>query len=237
MKIQDMLPKGWAGFFAPDAPRIGLGLDLGTTEKKKSNPSCLAVTQELRPTFFARLVISWKTQDPNVTRGLVRLVVQGLPFGYRARRLCIDATSERFFAADLRRDLAGVVPVELVVASEATEYLGERMTYKQYLGNLFVNTIDDGYLALPKEAWLQKDIRSVVRDRGTFEAEVDEEGRHGDAFDAIKLSLHALIAKGGPTEAFAAPVGGYAREDARQFSRLRPDHSRDQGGARGATYI
>ena len=225
MKVADALPRGWTALLDPDSRRIGLGLDLGTTTKRKSNPTALAVVQESPPFLYARLVACWKTSDPNVTRAMVAHVVDLLP---AATRLCIDATSERFFAADLRDHLQAKLPVDLVVGSEATDYMGGRMIYKVYLGNLFINTIDDGYLALPAEKWIQMDMRLVVRDRGTFDAEVDEEGRHGDTFDAVKLSLHALIAKGGPVEASATRVGAGVGEASppRRWEK-RPDHSGD----------
>jgi hypothetical protein len=227
MKVEKCLPAGWASFISPDHPRIGLGLDIGTTTKKKSNPTVLAVTQEVGMTYFVRLLVSWKTKDPAIARGIIDLVRNGIPYGLKARRLCVDATSERYFAADLRQHLLGIIPVDLIISSESTEYMGEKMIFKQYLGNLLVNTIDDGYLALPKENWIQKDFRSVVRDRGTFEAEVDEEGRHGDCFDAVKLSLHALITPGGPIQASGAQVGTYASGQRRIIDRRRPDNSSD----------
>lgn len=227
MKVSQALPAGWASFISPDHPRIGLGLDVGTTTKQKSNPSVLAVTQEVGMTYYVRMLVSWKTKDPAIARAILNLVLDGIPSGLQARRLCIDATSERYFAADLRRDFASRIPVDLVVASEATEYMGEKMIFKQYLGNLLVNTIEDGYVALPKENWIQRDFRSVVRDRGTFEAEVDDEGRHGDCFDAVKLSLHALIIPGGQVDVSAAQVGSYAIGSVKSRNRKRPDTDRD----------
>ena len=207
MKVSAALPVGWPSFISPDHGRIGLGLDIGTTTKQKSNPSVLSLIQEVGMTYFVRLLVSWKTKDPAIARAILTAVLDGIPHGLRARRLCIDATSEKYFAVDLRRSFSSRIPVDLIVASEATEYQGERMIYKVYLGNLLVNTIEDGYLALPRENWIQKDFRSVVRDRGTFEAEVDEEGRHGDCFSSVELGLHALIVKGGPTEAYAVQIG------------------------------
>lgn len=204
LSIADVLPTAWADVFSAGHPRIGLGLDLGTTTHKKSNPSALAVVQQVAHTYFARLLVRWKTADPNVTRGILRAVLGGLPHGLRARRLCIDATSERFFATDLRTEFAGLVPVELVIASESTTYGGESMSMKVYLGNLLINTIEDGYLALPPEGWVKTDFRQVVRDRGTFTAEVLEDGGHADVFGAVQNALHALVAKGGPTKAGAA---------------------------------
>lgn len=228
MTVANALPAGWADLFAPDAPRIGLGLDLGTTAEGKSNPSALACVQEVGSAYYARLVVRWKTAAPDVTRGIVRHALAGLPFGYRPRRLCIDATSERFFAADLRRELAPVVRVVLVVNSEATEYRGERMIYKVYLGNLLVNTFDDRRLAVPVDRWIHDDIRQVVRDRGTFSAKVAEDGAHADVFSALQLALHALVVKGGPVQAAGAQVGGYGAAGApRERFPLRPDHSED----------
>jgi hypothetical protein len=233
MKVSKALPAGWPSFISPDYPRIGLGLDVGTTTKQKSNPSVLAVTQEVGMTYFVRLLVSWKSKEPSIAREILNLVLEGIPHGFRPRRLCIDATSEKYFAVDLRSAFAGRIPVDLIVASEATEYMGERMIFKQYLGNLMVNTIEDGYIAIPKENWVQKDFRSVVRDRGTFEAEVDDEGRHGDCFDAVKLSLHALIIPGGPVQASAAQVGTYATGSGTAKNRKRPDANRDSKNRTG----
>jgi hypothetical protein len=227
MKVEKCLPAGWPSFISPDHPRIGLGLDIGTTTKKKSNPTVLALTQEVGMTYFVRLLVSWKTKDPAIARGIIDLVRNGIPYGLKARRLCIDATSERYFAADLRQHLLGIIPVDLIISSESTEYMGEKMIFKQYLGNLLVNTIEDGYLALPKENWIQRDFRSVIRDRGTFEAEVDDEGRHGDCFDAVKLSLHSLIIPGGQVDISAAQVGNYAAGRRASRNRNRPDNSSD----------
>lgn len=233
MKISQVLPAGWSSFISPDHPRLGLGLDVGTTTKQKSNPSVLALIQEVGMTYFVRLLVSWKTKDPAIARAILNLVIEGMPYGLRARRLCIDATSERYFAVDLRTAFSSKIPVDLIIASESTEYMGEKMIFKQYLGNLLVNTIEDGYLALPKENWIQRDFRSVIRDRGTFEAEVDEEGRHGDCFDAVKLGLHSLIVPGGPIKADAVQVGSYGIGTPKAASRARPDPNRDSRNTSG----
>lgn len=167
----------------------------------------LAVDQQVSFTHFMRLIVRWKTENPAVTRSILRTVITGLPHGLRGRRLCIDATNERFFATDLRSEFASLIPVDLVISSETLVYEGEEMNFKTYLGNLFVNTIEDGYVALPSLEWIKTSIRQVTRDRGTFEAEVAEDGDHGDVFDGCKLAIHALTAQGGPAQANAARVG------------------------------
>jgi len=228
--INEVFPTGWRGYFAP-AGRVGVGVDVATTTKGKSNPSSIAIVQEVGLDFIARLIIRFKTNNPEVTYRLVEQCLD-LPHGLRIRRICIDATSERFFSADLKAKLSGRAVVEPVVSSESIEYLGQKMSVKSYLGNLFVNTIDDGHLWLPSESWMEKDIRSVKSERGSFEADVDEDGNHADCFDSIKLALHALITNGGPAEASAVSVGGLSRRPienwnnpyAQQFERKANVH-------------
>ena len=120
------------------------------------------------------------------------------------------------------------MPVELIINSEKTTYGGEAMLWKNYLANLFINTIDDGYLALPPGKWLQTDIRQTVKDRGSFSCDVIEDGGHGDCHRAIENMLHGLIAKGGPVEAAPMAVGGYGRRagatPGRGRGRLRSSH-------------
>lgn len=81
------------------------------------------------------------------------------------------------------------------------------MSWKVYLGNLFVNLVEDGYAALPSAPWVKIDLRSVVTNKGSFDAEVVEDGGHGDVFDGCKLATHAVEGKGGPAKAEAAPTG------------------------------
>lgn len=192
---------------------IGLGLDVATTEKETSNPSALAVLERTGRDLFARLVLRWKTSDPKVTQAIVTAILMRIA-PRRPRRLCIDATSERFFAADLKRQLGALVPVDLVVSSESLEYLGEKMTYKQFLGNLLVNAIEDGRMLLPEGIWLRDDLRLVKRERGTFVTETGADGSHGDCFDALKLALYSLEGSGGPAVASAAQVGSMGAQRA-----------------------
>lgn len=214
VRLDSILPPGWLDLFSSD-PQIGIGLDPATTTKETSNPSAITVTQKVGLMHYARLVLRFKTDDPDVTEGLLRAILLGLRGrGLSVRRLVILATNERFFAVSMRKKFVRLVPVELVIESEKTIYLGEPMLYKAYLGNLFVNTIDDGYLALPPESWISKDVRLVVRDRGTFQSELSEDGGHADTFDSTKASLHAVKGKGQATAAAGVPVG--------TFNRTRP---------------
>lgn len=206
--VKDCFPNDWLDVFDPRHGRIGAGLDVATTTKKKSNPSAFAVTQQIGLTYFARLTIRLKTGDGDVLHELIDMTRLGLySRGLKIRRLCIDATSERFFAASLQKKLRGKLSVELVNSAEATTYLGERMNYKAYLGNLLANTFEGGYMAIAEQSWLKDDLRQPYRDGGTFASDVDENGNHADCFDAYKLSIHALKGSGGPAEAAGAPSG------------------------------
>jgi len=208
LKPAEIWPVGWLDLVGDG--QIGAGMDIGTTVKEKSNPSAIAFTEKAGLDFVVRAVVRFKTDNPAITKAILRCALDGLKArNKRVRKFCIDATSERFFAAGLRDELAGELVTELVIASESMEYLGEKMTVKSYLGNLFVNTMDDGHLLLPNAEWLRDDIRQVKRDRGTFEADVDEEGNHADAFTAIEHSLHALVSTSGPAMAAPAPVGSF----------------------------
>lgn len=202
----EVWPAGWKDLLT-DGP-IAIGLDPATTTKQKSNPTGIAVTQRVGLDYIVRAVVRFKTDKPEVTEAVLRYALD-LPGARRARRVVIAATNERFWAAAVRTKLSGTVIVDLVVESEAIDYLGERMIYKTYLGNLVVNTIDDGHLLLPRAPWLRDDIRQVKRDKGGFAAEPDENGNHADAFTAIGCSLHGLISAGGPAQAAAAQVGTF----------------------------
>lgn len=204
--ISEVIPDDWLSRLVPGS-KIGLGLDLATTNKGKSNPTALAITEQVAMTYFVRLLMRWKTNDPAVTRAILRAVLNMLAgIRRRARRLCIDATNERFFAVDIRTALVADVPVELVIGSEQYIYLGEPMIMKTYLGNLYCNTMEENQLILPAAEWVRKDARQVYRVRGGFDADVESDGSHADGFDGVKLSLHGIVSAGGPAHAEAVPT-------------------------------
>lgn len=199
---------------------IGLGLDLATTTKAKSNPTVLAVTEEEGVQYSVRAFIVWKTRDPEVATERVTRAVRVIRkrHGGRARAIAIDATNERYFAASLATQLAAELPAILVVGSEGVDKPGlEKPTnWKEYLGSQYVGILDDNHLTLPPETYVRIDHRLVRKDRGMFVCEADEDGRHGDTFDAGKNSIHALRNGAG---SFIRSIAG---DRPRGYSTLRP---------------
>lgn len=202
----------WLEEHVSQESKVGLGFDVATTTSAKSNPSVLGVVEEAGPEITYRSALAWKTKDPDIARERIDAVLRVLERrkSGRPRALAVDATNEKYFAEDLRKEFRSRVPVLLVVSSESVDKRGlEAPTnWKEYLGGQYVSVLDDNHLTLPPEAYLRIDHRLVRKEKGRFVCEPDEDGRHGDTFDAGKLGLHALRERGGTAWAMATAVGG-----------------------------
>jgi hypothetical protein len=190
---------GWLAGHVGDG-EIGLGFDVATTTRGTSNPSSLTVTERRGVEYRQVLNVLWKERHAKAARERLRRVIEcvkGRKAGGPARRLCIDATSERYFADETRQELAGALPVELVVAGARIEPAGypEPTNFKIYLGDLSCKEVNDNRYWMPPERHYAVDHRRVVRDRGSYECEPDAQtGAHGDTFDSGKLAQWALMA-------------------------------------------
>ncbi|MFZ4766620.1 MAG: hypothetical protein ACOYMN_16835, partial [Roseimicrobium sp.] len=188
-----------------------LGLDLATTEKKKSNPSALAVVGKQGADYVVPALTWWKTADPNVTTLRVVMVVKALlAMGVRIVRLEIDASNERYYAGILRGALSGLCQVTLRVGSERvgpdTGNVGEALLFKAWKGNLLSNAAESGKLIMAFNRYCYDDCMRVVRVGGSFDCTVGPNGEHGDTFDAIALGMSGH-ASGGPVEAHFPGAG------------------------------
>ncbi len=184
--------------------KVGIGVDVATTTGGVSNPTAVTVTEQVGVDYIARAVLIWKTADPDVANDRIKRIVQAVasrPAGGRARRLCVDATSERYFAVSLRKLLAGLVPVELVIASVTVDRPGYgSQTLKQILGINAIDVLDNNRLTLPPDRYVRIDWRLVKKEKGLLFCDPDQDGKHGDTFDSTKLSIHALASKAGVAE-------------------------------------
>jgi len=220
--------------------RVGVGMDLATTTSGTSNPTAVAVAEQIGTDTRFPLVAVWKTADPAVAQERIEKVlraIQARSTGGRARRLAVDATNEKYFASGLRRALLGQCPVELVVGSETEDRPGmEPMNRKQFLGSRLIGELDDNHLVLPPERYMREDWRLVHKERGALACTPDVDGKHGDTFDACKLALQALASEGA-VEVAAVQVGQYGSPSERQAAggrrlAMRPDPARDGADGR-----
>lgn len=173
---------------------IGLGWDLATTERERSNPSAMAVMERVSDDFIIRSLMVWKLGQPAVARERVRALIEQMTrCGIRPRKLCVDASNERYFAAEVRAELSPLLPVELITGSESVTPPGQDpISMKVYLGHRLLRALDRNQLTLPPEPYVRADFRRVRRDRGSFLSETGPGGEHGDTFDAAKLAFHAV---------------------------------------------
>ncbi len=202
------LPANWRELLGEIAEPVTLGFDVATTEKNTSNPSSVTIAEKRGAEHAARLIFRWKTNDPKVSTAYLREFVSTL----KTRRLVVDASNERFYARQVRDALSRYCSVELVVSSENITVGTVEMPVKTYLGNLVVNALDDGKLALPADRVVRQDFRLVRKVRGRFDNEVDGSGNHGDTFDSTKLALHGWL----------TPAAGAFTADTLQQVRIGP---------------
>ena len=145
-----------------------------------------------------------KSKDPKKPKGILYELATKL----KAKAVAIDATSEVYWATEVREMLEGVCQVILLKSSERLDFMGERVLYKTYLGQLLVNAIDEDQIDLPNDFNVKDDFRLVKKMKGGFDNSLDTAtGRHGDLFDGTKNSLHALIEGTEEAKADAVQIG------------------------------
>lgn len=188
---------------------LTLGNDVATTDKKSSNPSAFTVMEKLSGIYWQRLVVRFKSADPAVTYAILDSILAARPAA-EWRRMCIDASSEKYHAQTMRKRFQGRIAVDLISSAEAIDYHGERYSYKTLLGDLYVSAFEDGIIALPPQTFLLDDHRLVKKQSGGYTTEVDEGGNHGDTFDSGKLAYWGHISGSGKVSAHAISVGGLA---------------------------
>jgi hypothetical protein len=201
--------------------RVGIGFDVATTTGESSNPSCIYVMEQVGGEYFARLIVVFKSKVRAVMVERLEAIlkmVRARPDGGPARRLCIDASSERLAAEETKNDLQALVPVELVIAGMSVQPPGyqEPTNYKTYQGDLYSAAVNENRIALPADGYIKTDHRMVMKDGGRYVCTPDGDGRHGDTFDAGKQALYALESNaGGMTTMDGVATGHNATGDSR----------------------
>lgn len=206
MTPRQAISSAWADLLT-DSP-LAIGYDVATTESGVSNPSAINVMQREGRVAISRLVITWKTREPAVARQVIRCIFDDIEArAKKSRRFVIDASSEKYYAADIQTEFRRRCPVELVSGNQKMEFRGESLDAKSLLGNMYCSALEDGLLLLPAGAFIELDHRLVKREGGRFVTDLGPGGEHGDSFDAGKLAYWGLQA-GGSTQAQAMQVGG-----------------------------
>ncbi|MGA2556932.1 MAG: hypothetical protein ABSG04_11735, partial [Verrucomicrobiota bacterium] len=180
---------------------VGIGVDPATTTKGTSNPTAVTVTEgegNQRKSF----IFVYNVSDPKIARErLARVIktVAGRPAG-PARRLCLEATSEVFWARETAQELRSLVPVELVDVRRTVEPIPAGVdrapNYKNWLSELYAAAINGNLYALPPGDYMKDDQMLVVKSAGLFTCEPQADGKHGDTFISGMMADWALTHTG-----------------------------------------
>jgi hypothetical protein len=197
----------------------GAGYDIATTTNAKSNPSSITLTQGKGSERRARLIVRWKSANPEFSKGLVVRSCETLKHaGGSLKAVGIDGSNERYFATQVKTALeAAGFTVIIVVSGEVLEDPDNpkaKMRMKEKLGGLLVNTATDRLLALPPDKWVKDDFLLQKKEKGLFVCDLDAAGNHGDSFDSTKLSVFALESEGG-VQTLDLPRGDFAQPSER----------------------
>lgn len=176
--------------------RVGIGIDVATTESDVSNPTCIAGTEHTGAEYIQRFSLIWKEKNPQIARDRFRRILETVnarPAG-RVNRVCMDASNERYFAEETAAQLQHLAPFELMLNGAAIHPPGyrERTNYKTYLGDLYSAQINDNKYSLAPDSYLRDDHRMVIKTGGGYTCTPGRDGKHGDTFDGGKLAQYAL---------------------------------------------
>lgn len=192
-----------------DGP-VGIGMDIATTTGDLSNPTSVTVKERKGVDYWDRAVFVWKEKNPKVARERLARIVAAIkqrPAGGGARRVCIDATNDAYWARETAQELGAIIPIELVDARNKVEPVPvgyERdPNYKTWLGDLYAASINENRTGCPPAEYFKEDQRMVTKVSGVYVCEPGPDGKHGDTFDSGKLGLHALNSTAGGIETTA----------------------------------
>lgn len=189
MLATEAIPTDWIHHL--QGGRIGIGYDVATTEKKTSNPSSITVTEEWDGILWQRLIVRYKSSDPDAAMEMLFSILAAAPRNL-LDALCVDSSNEKFHAKTVQKKFRRFCPIHMIGGGETLLWQGEKYTFKTLLGQLYVSDFEDNRVALPDGEWIVKDHRLVKNHAGSFAADTDDEGNHADTFDSGKLSHWAL---------------------------------------------
>ncbi len=171
-----------------DGP-VGVGMDPATTIKATSNPTSVTITESSGTERAQRMVICWKEKKAAVVIERLRAIFRTIaarPRGGAARRFCIAAGNERYFADLLADELRALVPVQLIIEGANVEPqpagYEKAINWKTFGGDTYSAAVNENHYALPPGEYFKKDQRLTTKNAGRYECEPDADGAHGDTY-------------------------------------------------------
>jgi hypothetical protein len=204
-------PAGWLD--ALGSGEIAAGLDLASTEGKKSNPTSLSLVEKRSGRFAARVVLWWKTANPKVTeRRLIEIFTALRSAGKKVKVLNADATNDRLYVATLRDRLRGLVRVKGIVSSATIKYRGQELSARTVSWTMLRETVEENQIDLPPGRYLAQDFLRTKRAPGDlYVASVGPNGEHADTADGTRLGLMGHMFGSGPVEIEAVQIARFGQ--------------------------
>jgi hypothetical protein len=193
-------PAGWLDCLG--SGELTAGLDLASTEGKKSNPTSLTLLEKRAGRFSARLVLWWKTAQPAVTeRRLVEIFTALCSTGRKVKVLNADATNDRLYVQTLRDRLRHLVKVKGIVSSSSIKHRGQELSARTVSWTMLRETVEENQIDLPPGRYVAQDFLRTKRAPGDlYVASVGPNGEHADTADGTRLALMGHLHGSGPVE-------------------------------------
>ncbi|MFT3992611.1 MAG: hypothetical protein QM680_14550 [Luteolibacter sp.] len=207
MLASEAIPTDWTRFLR--GGKLTLGYDVATTENKTSNPSSFTVSEEVGHRFYERLVVRFRSFDPDAAMVALESVLKA-PQQQMWKGMGVDASNEKYHAQNVRKRFRSILPVTLISSGETLVWQRDKFTYKTLLGDLYISSYQDGAIACPDEKFILDDRRLVKNHAGSYVTDTDDEGNHGDTFDSGKLAHWIHLCGIGPVRADALQVGNFS---------------------------
>lgn len=200
-------PAGWLDCIGEG--ELCAGLDLASTEGKKSNPTSLTITEKRAGRFAARIILWWKTANPAVTeKRLIEVFTAIRTAGKKVKVLNADATNDRLYVQTLRKVLKHLVRVEPIVSSATVQWRSQDLSARTVSWTLLRECVEENKMDLPAGKYVATDFMRTKRAPGDiYVASVGPNGEHADTADGTRLALMGHIINGGPAEVRAVQMG------------------------------
>lgn len=207
MAAQDEPPAGWLDLFGEG--EICAGLDLASTEGKKSNPTSLTLTQKIAGRYKARLILWWKTANPKVTEDRLTRIFTALQLaGKKVKVLNADATNDALYVKTLAASLRTLVTVQSIISGQSVPFRGLDSSARTVSWTILREQVEANTIDLPTGRYVALDFMRTKRAPGElYVASVGPNGEHADTADGCRLSLMGHVIGGGAAQIRAVQTG------------------------------